>query len=345
MSTSNAPRLWIQATGGSAAIEHAGEESLAAAFLATLVSSGVGALIKSTADKLIADNEYTLTDTLAFEPAFRAAQPGVPGEFLVRAITINVGPQRIDLDDAGNLSDTAIDAAKNAGGPVVVRVEFEASQDGTALAGRVTHWVYSRCLDNRTTFRDDKRKVTIEIKVTDASGASLLATAMQVTATTETLATATPAWGKRLPWARRPSATAPPGAANGLFGPVNIQVRITESAAPSWFGRLLGSTLSSQKAAIETYVKDAVTQAIDPSAAAQAHLGAIDAAQAAWTGYAAAHQKARSARDAFEKDGGPANRQPLVLALAVLAERLALAREAYGRAGLPFQPLSDIAAP
>jgi len=315
---------------------------VATTFLATLASSGVGALIKSMADRLIADNEFTLSDTLAFEPAFRAAQPGAPGKFLIRAITINVGPKCISLDSKGNLLG---EAAKNADSPVVVRVEFEPSKDGTALAGRVTQWVYSRCLDDRTAFRDDKRKVTIEIEVTDVSGVSLLTTAMQVTATTATLATATPASGKRLPWVRKPSAAAPPGAVPGLFGPVNIQVRITEAAGPSWFGRLLGNTLASQKAAVETYVKDTVTQAFDPSAAAQAQLVTVETAQTAWTNYAVAHQKAKTAREAFDKDGGPANRQQLVLALAVVATRLSLAREAYGRAGLSFQPLADIAVP
>jgi hypothetical protein len=343
MSMPNPPRLWIQATRQTEETEHAHDEimSVGTTFLATLASSGVGALIKSMADRLIADNEFTLSDTLAFEPAFRAAQPGAPGEFLIRAITINVGPKCILLDSKGKLSD---DAAKNDDSPVVVRVEFEPSKDGTALAGKVTHWVYSRCLDDRTAFRDDKRKVSIEITVTDISGVSLLATTMQVTATTATLATATPASGERLPWVRKPS-VAPPGGVAGLFGPVNIQVRLTEAAGPSWFWRLLGNTLASQKAAIETYVKDAVTQAFDPSAAAQAQLDTVETAQTAWTNYAAAHQKAKTAREAFEKDGSSANREPLELALAVVAAHLSLAREAFGRAGLLFQPLADIAAP
>jgi hypothetical protein len=342
---SNTPRLWIQVTYESDETRGVQEGELVASALATLASSGVGALIKSMADRLIADNEFTLSDTLAFEPAFRAAQPGALGEFLIRAITINVGPKRIELDRTGNLSGDAAKAEKDPESPVVVRVEFEPSKDGTALAGKVTKWVYSKCLDDRTAFRDDKRKVTIEIKVTDASGISLLATAMQVTATKDSLATATPAEGGRLPWVRKPSAAAPPGAAAGPFGPVNVQVRITEAAGPSWFGRLLGNTLASQKAAVETYVKDAVTQALDPSAASQAQLHTVEAAQTAWTNYATAHQKAKTAREAFEKDKSPATQQPLELALAVVAGHLSLAREAFLRAGVPFRPLADIAAP
>ena len=345
MNTSNAVRLWIQATPLSNPIERVPEASLGVSILGTLFSSGVGVLIKSAADKLMADNEYTLSDVLAFEPAFRAIPPAVLGEFWIRAITINVGPKHVELDNAGNLSKDAIVAAKSAGTVVIVRVEFELSRDGTALAGRVTHWVYEKCLDDRIAFRDHKRKVTIEIKVSDVSGASLLATAMQVTATTQTLAAATPASGERLPWAPRPSATAPPGDIAGFFGPVNIQVRITEAAGPSWLGRLLGSTLSSQKGEIETYVKDTVTQATDPTAAAQANLGIIAAAQAAWTDYMATYQKASAARETFEKDDSPANQQLFVLSLAVLHEYLELAREAHKRAGLEFHPLSNIAAP
>jgi len=345
MSTASAPRLWIQATARKAESRQVGPEALGTVFLATLASSGVGALIKTAADRLLADNEFTLSDTLAFDPAFHAAQTGGQGEFLVSAITLNVGPQAVTLEPDGQLSEATVIGAARAGIPVLVRVEFVPSLDGTALAGRVTHWVYQGCLDARTALRASQRKVSIEIKITDAAGASLLATAMQVTATVNTLAKARPAQGERLPWARKPGAVAPAGAVDGRFGPVNIQVRITEAAAPSWLGRLLGNTLSAQKAAVETLVKDAVTQALDPSAAAQAQLGSIEAAQTAWTAYATAHQKAAVAREAFDKAGSAANQQALVLALAVLAERLTLAREAHGRAALTMQSLPAVAAP
>lgn len=344
MKIASAPRLWIQATNRTAVNQGVVPETVATTFLATLVSSGVGALITTAADRLLADNEYTLSDTLAFEPAFHAVQPGAPGEFVLRTITINVGSAPIELEHDGQLSDKVVTEADRTGTSVVVRVDFEPSLDGTALAGHVTHWVYRRCLDPRTALRAPQRKVTIEIKVTDTAGASLLSTTMQVTATVDTLATACPAGGQRLPWAHKPAAAAPAGAA-GYFGPVNILVRITEAAAPSWLGRLLGNTLSGQKAAVETIVKDAVTQALDTSAPAQARLDSVEAAQTAWTAYVTAYQKVMAAREAFDKDRSSANHQVLVLALAVLAERLALARDAHGRAGLTLQPLPDVAAP
>lgn len=340
-----APRLWIQATPSAVEATVATEGAVIAAFAATLVSSGVGALLKAAADRLLLESEFTLVGTLALDTAFRSARAGEPGEFMLRAVTLNVGTRPAQLDGAGDLQGTAADAATASGSPVLVRVEFRPSRDGTAIAGHVTHWVYDRCLDERTALRDARRKVTIEIKVTDVSGATLLATAMQVSATTTTLPMAVPGSGDRLPWVAKPSMTAPSGSASPSFGPVNIQVRLTEAAGPSWLGRLLGNTLSGQAATIEASVRNAVTQVLDAGAASRAQLATIDAAQAAWTDYVTAHQKAKAARDLFSKDGSGAHRQALVLALAVLSERLALARETHRKAGLPLQVLEEIPAP
>lgn len=340
-----ARRLWIQATSSALAAPVATEGAVIAAFAATLVSSGVGALLKATADRLLLESEFTLAGTLALDDAFRIVRAGEPGELTLRALTVNVGTRAVQLDGAGNLRGTATDAATASGSPVLVRVEFGPSRDGTAIAGHVTHWVYDRCLDERTALRDARRKVTIEIKVMDVAGTALLATAMQVNATTATLATAVPESGDRLPWVARPSMTAPAGVPGSSFGPVNIQVRLTEAAGPSWLGRLLGNTLSGQAATIEASVRNAVTQVLDAGAASRVQLATIDAAQAAWTDYVTAHQKAKAARDLFSKDGSAAHRQALVLALAVLSERLALARETHRKAGLPLQTLEEIPAP
>ena len=335
------PRLWIQASS-----KHTGgREAVAETFLASMVSSGVGALIKTAADRLVANSEYTLADTLAFEPAFRTREGDGAVELLIHAITINAGRNAVALRPDGTLVDQAEQAATASGSPVLVRVEFERSNDGTAVAAKVTHWVYSDCLDHRTVFRDDMRKVSIEIKITDVSGAILLATSMQVTAKKDLLGTATPASGNRLRWTRVPTATAPAGAPGGLFGPVNIEVHITESAGPSWLARLLGATLDNQKGAVEAWVKGTVTQALDAGAAAQTRLGAAQAAQKAWDEYATAHSTAKAARGVFDKDPSAINRQALLLALAVAAERLSIARESHGRAGLPFNALPGIAAP
>jgi len=115
MSTASAPRLWIQATARKAESRAVGPEALGTVFLATLASSGVGALIKTAADRLLADNEFTLSDTLAFDPAFHAPQPGGQGEFLVSAITLNVGPKAVTLEPDGVLSEDTVSGAARAG--------------------------------------------------------------------------------------------------------------------------------------------------------------------------------------------------------------------------------------
>lgn len=344
MNTQNASRLWIQATSVDA-MAHSAEESAAVAVVASMVSSGVGAVLQAASDRLLTEAEYTLSGSLAYEPAFKLVQERAPARFQLGAVIINVGPVPVELDAAGRILVAADERSENADTlPVVIRVEFAASQDGTALAGQVTHWIYNKCLDNRTAFRDKQRKISIEIKITDAAGVALLSTAMQVSATTDKIGTTRPSSGERLPWTKMPLMATPASLSGEQFGPVNIAVRITEAAGPSWLARLLGGTISSQKAALQTYVKDSATEAMDASTAAQAQLANIKTAQTTWNEYVAAYQRTKAAREAFDKENSSVTRMPLSLSLAALAEHQTLAREVHRRAGVPFQPLPPIPA-
>lgn len=338
-------RLWIQPTPAPVVAAQEGREAIGTTILATAISSGVGTIIAAAADRLTTDAQYDISGTLAYEPAFAMQAAPAKPLYLLKSITLNVGPSPVKF--AGEGQRIAIDTGNAyAASPVVIRVDFESSADGTALAARVVHWKYQRCLGDKARIHGDGRRITVDIKVRDAAGTSLVATAMQVSGRRSEIGRLKPQEGERLPWSRAPSPNAPADLAPGdRFGPVNIEVRITEVASPSWLGRLLGATLSSQKAAVETYVKDRVTQAFDASAAAQSALALMSAAQAAWGHYAAAHKEAVTAREAYDKARGAAEQVVLATKRAIVAEKETLAREAYAKAGLAFQPLAPIPAP
>src|SRR5687767_11539000 len=93
-------RLWIQ-VGRLAGVETVkGLESPVATFVAGLVSSGAGALLKTAADRLVEAREYTLSGVLAYEPAFRSLAGG-SAEFLPGVITLNVGAGPVEFVAAG----------------------------------------------------------------------------------------------------------------------------------------------------------------------------------------------------------------------------------------------------
>src|SRR5215216_673115 len=135
--------------------------------------------------------------------------------------------------------------------------------------------------------------------MTDMDGRTLLGLAIQVTGTVTEVANTVWQSTDRLPWAKRPSLPAPES--HEHYGVVNIEGKITEVAEPSGFAKFLGTFLGSQKAAIETYVKDRITQSLDQSAAAEAQLRALDAAGKARQSYEAAHKDGSDARKALDQ--------------------------------------------
>ena len=102
---------------------------------------------------------------LPCEPSFVIKARATPVSFLLNCITLNVGPAPVPIRDEGTKKPLSLDfmsgSSEYARSPVMIRLEFEESTDGTALAARVTHWKYTRFLDPSTPwFRDPRRKVT-----------------------------------------------------------------------------------------------------------------------------------------------------------------------------------------
>ncbi|QRM35411.1 hypothetical protein [Microvirga sp. VF16] len=346
-------RLWVQVTPRLTP-SAAPSATIVAGIITDLVASGVGAVIKTASDRLIAPDQYSTSTILAYEPAFALRSRATTPEFLLKCITLNVGPKPLRiLDDKMNpipgLEMENYEEYKES--PVVAQIEFLESIDGTAITGKVAQWKYEKFLDPSSTwFRTPRRKVTIEIKVSAADGTSLLALAMQVEATESEIRTAKPNEGERLPWSTRPSKSAQaPGDPNTdiIYGPVNIEAKITEVAEPSAFAKVLGSTLSNQKATVETYIKGRVAQAFDESAAAQAQLTLISAAASTREKYETAHSEAVAAKKAFSQAHPPGEneRQQLILKLQVLKQQEVLARGAFDKAGLPFYALPEVPGP
>ncbi len=348
-------RLWVQVMPTCKPRVRVAEALVVPAVIAAdLAASGVGAIVKSAADRLIESDRYVIKTMLAYEPSFVIRARATTVSFLLNCITLNVGPGPIPIRDERTKEPLALDftmrSAEYTQSPVVIRLEFEESTDGTALAGRVTHWKYARFLNPSTPwFRKPRRKVTIEINITDAEANALLTTAMQVEADSSTLPRTRPNDGERLPWLPKPLRNLPgdrqPGS-DQFFGPVNIEASITEVAEPSRFARILASTLGSQKTAIEGYVRDRLVKALDEAEVAKASLASLKDASAARAEYESAYELATQTRktlDAAADDAARiAARQALALQLATLQAKETLARDAFDRAGLPFEPLPAI---
>ncbi len=351
-------RLWVQVMP-SCKVPRSGEEAVVipAAIVADMIASGVGAIVKSAADQLIASDKYVIKTVLAYEPAFVIRASATSASFLLNCITLNVGPNPISLYDQRTrvplLFDRIEKSSEYEESPVVIRLEFHESTDGVALAARVMHWRYTQFLDpSPTPFRTPKRKVTVEVKISDVEGTVLLATAMQVEADRSMLPNSRPNGGERLPWIKRPvknfSGERVPGQ-DKEFGPVNIEATITEVAEPSVFAKILGATLGNQKAAIERYVKDRVTQALDETEAAKARLVLLKEASTSRDEYEAAYKAAAEAKKSFEdavnETARIAAKETLTLKLATLLQKEAFTRTAFDRAGLPFEPMPALKAP
>jgi hypothetical protein len=252
-------------------------------FVAEMIASGVGAIIKSAADRLIASDQYVMKTVLAYEPSFVIRANAASASFLLNCITLNVGRKAIPIYDDETRVPLSIDVIRNSAeygeSPVVIRLELEESADGTALTARVTHWKYTQFLDSSATWlRKRRRKITIEVKISDVEESVLWATAMQVEADISMLPNTRPNDGERLPWRKRPVRNFSGERAIAKdqdFGPVNIEVSITEVAEPSGFAKLIATTLGYQKAAIEGFVKDRVSRIFDETEAAKTKLALL----------------------------------------------------------------------
>jgi hypothetical protein len=130
------------------------------------------------------------------------------------------------------------------------------------------------------------------------------------------------------------------------FGPVNIEVSITEVAEPSRFATIIGTIFGNQKAAIEAFVKSRVSQAFDESEAAKAKLASLREASTAFEEYKTAYNAAVTARNTLKAatDGAAKTiaQQALSLQLATLDQKEVLVRAVYDRAQLSFAPLPAI---
>ncbi len=348
-------RLWVQVTPSIKEPSPRAEAlGVPAAIAASLIASGVGAIIKSAADRLIASDQYVLKTVLAYEPSFVIRANAPSASFLLNCITLNVGPRPITiLNDKTRVPLSFSDIERHPEykqSPVVIRLEIDDSTDGTALAARVTHWKYAQFLDpSPTWFRKPRRKVTVEVKISDLDGSVLLATAMQVEADGSMLPNARPNDGERLPWMRRPVKNFSGERVltkDQEFGPVNIEASITEVAEPSGFAKILGTTLANQQAAIEGYLKDRVAQALDETEAAKARLASLKEASTQRDEYTTAYEQAAEATKtvASATDGAAKSKaeQTLALKLAALRQKEILARAAFDRAGLAFEPMPPI---
>jgi hypothetical protein len=347
-------RLWVQVPPlrreQPKGVEAAGTP---AAIVADMIASGIGAIVKSAADRLVASDQYVIKTVLAHEPGFLIRANAASASLLLDCIVLNVGPRSIPVYDEKEHAAIPFDVAANGveygQSPVVIRLEFGGSADGTALAARVTHWKYTRFLGPLPTFlRKPRRKITVEVKISDAEGGVLLTTAMQVEADGRGLPNARPNDGERLPWMKRPVRNYPGErvpAMDQYFGPVNIEAVITEVAEPSGFAKFLGTALGSQKAAIEGYLKDRITQASGETEAPKARLASLKEASTAREEYMAAYAAVKEAGTfdtAADETARSAAKQKLLLARATLRQKETLARMAFDRAGLAFEPMPAI---
>ncbi|GAB1720192.1 MAG: hypothetical protein NTAFB09_19230 [Nitrosospira sp.] len=347
-------RLWVQVMLAPEAPPAHREKGVAVAILSDLVASGIGAVVKSASDRLIASDQYVIKTIVPYEPSFVISANETSAAFLLNCIILNVGPEAIPIRNVQTRLPLSFDVIATSEeykeSPVVIRVEFVESVDRTAIAARITHWKYKNFLDpSPTPFRTLRRKITIELKILDAEGSVLIATTMQVEAESEALDKVRPNDGEQLPWMKRPvknfSGERNP-AQDQAFGPANIEVSITEVAEASRFATILGTIFNNQKAAIETFVKNQVNQAFDEGEVAKAKLTSLREASTALDEYKTAYNTAVTARKTFEAAADTAAKtmakESLTLQLATLYQKEVLARAVFDRAQLSFTPMPVI---
>jgi hypothetical protein len=327
-----------------------------------VITSSVGAIVKSAADLLSTPDQYGIKTVAAHDPGFIIRANATSASFLLNRITLNVGSEAIPIRHETTHEPLPLKDIKKSSeykaSPVVILLELTESGDGTALAAYVKDWKYAHFLDPspaigwfRNWLREPQRKVTVEVKISDVEDGVLWATAMQVEAEGSTLPDTRPNDGERLPWTKRPVKNFPGRREvdrDQTFGPVNIEASITEVVEPSRWAKILGTALGNQKSAIEEYVKSSITQALGKTEAAKANLASIEGASKARNTYQAAYQDAAKARktfdDAAESDKSAA-KLALELKLAILHQNEVLARTAFDGARVPFEPLPPIKRP
>lgn len=328
-------------------------KALPEAIITNLVASGVGAIIQSAVDKLATD-QYVIKTVIAYEPGFVIRANASSASFLLNCVTLNVGPQPIPILDKHTRLPLPLDVITNKEeyeqSPVVIRLEFTESSDRTAVAARITHWKYSNFIDSSTSpLRKPGRKISVEIKISDVESGLLLATAMQVEGDRAKLSDFRPNHGERLPWMKRPMKNFSGDriqTQDQEFGPLNIEVTITEVAESSRLGMILAAVLGNQKTAIEAFVKDHVNRAINETEAAKAKLGSLKEAATALENYKNAYKEAITAKGTFDAASDPIAKrlakQALTLQLATLDQKEILARTLFDSAQLSFEPMEPI---
>jgi hypothetical protein len=347
-------RLWLQITQSCNTPKPKGPQPEAVPilvpFVSDLIASSVGALIKSAADTIAADERYTIETVLAYEPAFSVGADSSVPEFLPTCVTLNVGKDAVKIIDQTTkkplfLEDVIASDEYNAS-PVVIQLTYTPSQDKTALAGRVNVWKYDKFIDPKTVvFRKPAHRVTIEVKFAEPDGTAILTNTLQIKATETDIGSVKPAYGELLPWTKRPTKSAPdtrPQNAAYDFGPVNVSASIAEIAEASGFAKVFSTSLAAQQQPIETLIRDRITQSLDASAAAQAKITALSSAQTARDQYETAYNEAKTAVDAYLTSRSDADKQKALLKLAVLKQREILARDAFDKASISFIPLPAI---
>lgn len=353
--TNKKNRLWVQVIPAYEVPPPAPQPKGApVAIFADLIASGIGAVVKSASDRLIASDQYVIKTVVPYEPSFVISANATSAAFLLNCIILNVGPEAIPIRDAQTGLPLSFDVVVNRNeyteSPVVIRLEFVESIDHTAIAAQITHWKYENFLDpSPTPFRTSRRKITIELKISDVEDSVLIATTMQVEANSGALGNVRPNDGERLPWTKRPVKNFSGERALAQdqdFGPVNIEASITEVAEPSRFARILGTIFGNQKTAIETFVKDRVSQAFDESEAAKAKLTSIKEASTAFEDYKTVYKAAVTARADFDAASDDAAktiaRHTLALQIATLYQKEILVRAVFDRAQLSFAPMPVI---
>jgi hypothetical protein len=130
-----------------------------------------------------------------------------------------------------------------------------------------------------------------------------------------------------------------------MFGPVNVSATLTEIAKPSWLGKTFSTTLTTEKSALQDFVKQKVKDEIDPAARAQAKLDLANAASTALAAYDTAYAAASTAYATYQGAASAANKASLVVKLAVLRQQEVVTREAFDAAGMSFQPYPAIPPP
>jgi hypothetical protein len=331
-------------------------DSIGTDLVVSIAASAVGNLVDAVADYLNTDDVYLLSLAIPLDAGFAATRTATTTtavtttDFSVSCMVVNVGEKPV-VKFPGALSwDEAIDKDAFSASPVVVAIALQnAALDParTAIAGRVTYWKYAHFVNpSPRWFRNPERLVALDVELKKPDASSILKISLSAKADELTMPTSVPASGAWFPWVARPTMSLPAGSSHsGRFGPINMEVTLKETAYPSWFGKLLGGSVTGQKAALQQVVQDKLNQALDPAAAAQASLALLAAANTSLVAYQTAYDAANTALANYNANPSAALKQVLALKRAMLSQQEALTRQAFDKAGLSFVAFPDIPLP